>query len=60
MRGGRQQRKAKAEAQKQAAASTAAEQQNEEQQLNAAHAQSLDSFKRAFAACMDARGYSVK
>jgi hypothetical protein len=55
-----QQRKAKGEAQKQAAASPAAEQQKEEQQENAAYAQGLDTFKRAFAACMDARGYSVK
>jgi hypothetical protein len=30
------------------------------QQKQAAQAQATDSFQRAFAACMDARGYSVK
>lgn len=60
VKGGREQRQAKAAAQKQAAADTAAQQQKEEQQAQAAHAQNLDTFKRAFAACMDARGYSVK
>lgn len=60
MKGGAQQRQAKAASQKQAAANTAGQQQKEEEQANAAHAQSLDTFKRAFGACMDARGYSVK
>ena len=56
MRGGMQQRQANASAQKQAAA----KQQKEEEELKAAHAQGLDTFQRAFEACMDARGYSVK
>ena len=56
MRGGMQQRQANAAAQKQAAA----KQQKEEEELKAAHAQGLDTFQRAFEACMDARGYSVK
>ena len=60
MRGGAQQRQANAAAQKQAAAQTAAKQQKEEEGLKAAHAQGLDTFQRAFEACMDARGYSVK
>jgi Glycine-zipper domain len=60
MKGGAQQRQANAAAQKQAAANTAAQQQKETDQTKAAQAQNLDSFKRAFSACMDARGYSVK
>jgi hypothetical protein len=60
MRGGMQQRQANAASQKQAAAQTAAKQQKEEEALKAAHAQGLDTFQRAFEACMDARGYSVK
>jgi hypothetical protein len=60
MRGGMQQRQANAAAKKQAAAQTAAKQQKEEEELKAAHAQGLDTFQRAFEACMDARAYSVK
>jgi len=60
MRCGMQQRQANAAAQKQAAAQTSAKQQKEEEELKAAHAQGLDTFQRAFEACMDARGYSVK
>lgn len=60
MRGGMQQRKASAEAQKQAAAKTGAEQQKEDEKLKQEHAAGLETFKRAFGACMDARGYSVK
>ena len=60
MRGGRQQRKANAASKEQAAQKTAEQQQQEEAQAKAAEQQNLDSFKRAFSACMDARGYSVK
>lgn len=60
MRGGAQQRQASANAQKQAAAKVAAEQQKEEERIKLAHAEGLDTFQRAFAACMDARNYSVK
>jgi hypothetical protein len=60
MRGGMQQRQANTASQKQAAAQTAAKQQKEEEQLKLAHAEGLDAFQRAFAACMDARNYSVK
>jgi hypothetical protein len=46
---------------KQQAATTAAAQQKETAaQMKAAHAEGLDTFQRAFGACMDARGYSVK
>lgn len=60
MKGGMQQRQSNAAAQKQAAAQTAAQQQKEADQLKLAHAEGLDTFQRAFGACMDARGYSVK
>ena len=60
MRGGAQQRQANAAAQKQAAANAATQQQKEAQQASNAHAQNLNAFKRAFSACIDARGYSVK
>jgi hypothetical protein len=60
MRGGMKQRQANAASQKQAAAQTAAKQQREDEALKTAHAEGLDTFQRAFEACMDARGYSVK
>ena len=60
MKGGMQQRQANAATKQQAAANTAAQQEQQQAQANAAHAQNLDAFKRAFSACMDARGYSVK
>ncbi len=49
IRGRRQQRKANAQAEKQAKQQAAAQQQ-----------QRVDTFKRAFSACIDSRGYSVK
>jgi len=60
MRGASKQRQANAASKQQAAANTAAQQQQQEQQANAAHTQDIDTFKRAFGACMDARSYSVK
>jgi hypothetical protein len=60
MRGGATQRQANAASQKQAAANVAAQQQKEEEQAKLAHAEGLDTFQRAFEACMDARNYSVK
>ena len=60
MRGGAQQKQASAAAQKQAAGNVAAQQQKEEEMIKMAHAEGLDTFQRAFAACMDARNYSVK
>ncbi len=49
MRGRRQQKKASKQAEKQAQAAAGQQQQ-----------QTLDVFKKAFAGCMDGRGYSVK
>lgn len=60
MRGGMKQREASAAAKKEAAANTAAQQKAEEDRMKTAHAEGLDTFQRAFAACMDARNYSVK
>ncbi len=60
MAGGAKQRRANKQAKQQAAANTAAAQQNEEAQAKQAYAGQIDTFKRAFSSCMDARGYSVK
>ncbi len=60
MAGGAKQRRANKQAKQQAAANTAAAQQNQENQAKQAYAAQIDTFKRAFSACMDARGYSVK
>jgi hypothetical protein len=56
MAGGRQARKAGAEAQHQQQAA----QQQSQQQAAAAQAQRIDTFNRARAACLEARGYVVK
>jgi hypothetical protein len=58
--GRRAQKKASKAAQQQATQQTAQAQQQQQSQATAQHQQQLDSFKRAFSACMDARGYSVK
>jgi hypothetical protein len=60
MKGGMAQRSANAQAKQQAAAQTAAAQKKAEQDLLQQHQEGIDIFQRAFAACMDARGYSVK
>jgi hypothetical protein len=60
MAGGAKQRRANKAAKQQAAQSTAQKQQQEDAQTQAAHQQGIDTFKRAFSACMDARGYSIK
>ncbi len=60
MVGGAKQRRANAAAKQQAAANTAAAQQKEEEKAKQEHAAKLDTFKRAFSACMGARGYSAK
>jgi len=60
MVGGAKQRRANKAAKQQAAQATAQQQQQEETQAKAAHQQGIDTFKRAFSACMDARGYSIK
>lgn len=60
MKGGAQQRSANSQSKQQAAAQTAAQQKKAEEQLMLQHQEGVDTFQRAFAACMDARGYSVK
>lgn len=60
MRGGMKQRQANAASKQQAAAKATAAQKEAAAQAKAAHGEGLDTFQRAFEACMDARGYSVK
>ena len=60
MRGGAQQRQANAQSKQQAAAQTAAAQKKAEEEMLRNHQAGIDTFQRAFAACMDARNYSVK
>lgn len=60
MVGGAKQRQANKASKQQAAQATAQQQQQEEAQAKAKYQQSVDTFKRAFSACMDARGYSVQ
>lgn len=60
MRGGATQRQANAQSKQQAAANAAAAQKKAGEQLQREHQEGIDTFQRAFAACMDARGYSVK
>jgi YMGG-like Gly-zipper len=60
MAGGAKQRQANKASKQQAAQATAQKQQQEEAQAKANYQQGVDTFKRAFSACMDARGYSIK
>jgi len=60
MRGGATQRAANAQEQQKAPAQAKAKLEKEHEQELLAHKEGLDTFQRAFAACMDARGYSVK
>jgi hypothetical protein len=60
MVGGAKQRKANAAAKQQAAQKTAQAQQQEESQDKAKHQETLNTFKRAYSACMEARDYSIK
>ena len=60
VRGRRQQKKAQKQAQEQAAQQSTQAEQQAQAQATAQHQGQLDTFKRAFSACMDARGYSVK
>lgn len=60
MRGGMAQRSANAQSKQEAAAQAAATQKKATEELKAEHQEGIDTFQRAFAACMDARGYSVK
>jgi hypothetical protein len=58
--GGAKQRRANRASKQQAAQATAQQQQQEEAQAKGKYQQGIDTFKRAFSACMDARGYSIK
>ena len=60
VRGGRKQRQANEQSKEQAAQSAGAQAQQQANQAKAAYNQQMDTFKRGFSACMDARGYSVK
>jgi hypothetical protein len=60
VRGGRKQRQANEQSQQQAAQSAGAQVQQQSRQAQAAYNKQMDTFKRGFSACMDARGYSVK
>jgi hypothetical protein len=60
MAGGAKQRKANKASKQQAAQQTAQAQQQEDAQAQAQHQAQIDTFKRAYTACMEARNYSVK
>jgi hypothetical protein len=60
VRGGRRQRAANEQSKEQAAQSAGAQMQQQANQAKAAYNKQIDTFKRGFSACMDARGYSVK
>jgi hypothetical protein len=60
VRGGRQQRQANAASKEAGASQAGAQVQNQYQQQKAAYDQQMGSYKRAFSACVDSRGYSVK
>jgi len=58
--GGRKQRKANEASKEQASEQAGAQVQQQYQSEKTGYNQKMDTFKRAFSACMDARGYSVK
>jgi len=58
--GRRKQRMKEEQAKEQAAQQTAQAQQQTQAQAQAQQKGGMDTFKRAFSACMDARGYSVQ
>jgi Glycine-zipper domain len=60
VRGGRQQRQANAASKEQSASQAGAQVQQQYDDQNAAYNQQMANFKRAFSACLDSRGYSVK
>ena len=60
VRGGRKQSQANEQSKQQAAQSAGAQAQQQGNQAKAAYNKQMDTFKRGFSACMDARGYSVK
>jgi Glycine-zipper domain len=60
VRGGRQQRKSNEAAKDQASAQAGSQVEQQYRNDKAAYDQHMNTFKRAFSACMEARGYSVK
>ena len=60
MQGGAKQRAANTQAKQKASAQARAKLEKEQEQELQAHKEGQDTFQRAFSACMDARGYSVK
>jgi hypothetical protein len=60
MQGGMAQRTANAQSKQQAGEQTAAAQKKAEEQILLQHQEGVDTFQRAFIACMDARNYSVR
>jgi hypothetical protein len=58
--GGRKQRKANAASKEQASAQAGSDVPQQYQSQKAAYDQKMSTFKRAFSACMDARGNSIK
>jgi hypothetical protein len=60
VRGGKQQRQANEQSKQQAAQSAGEEMQQQSSQAQTAYNKQMDTFKRGFSSCMDARGYSVK
>jgi len=60
VRGRRQQRMAEQNAKQQATQQTAQAQEQTQADAQAQHKAAMDTFKRAFSACMDSRGYSVQ
>jgi len=58
--GGRKQRKANEASKEQASAQAGSDVQQQYQNQKAAYDQQMNTFKRAFSACMESRGYSVK
>jgi hypothetical protein len=58
--GGAKSRRSKAEAEKQAAAQAEQQAQQQTQQQQAAQAEQRALFNKGFAACLEARGYTVK
>jgi len=60
LRSGRKQRQANEASQAQGAQAAASQQHQAYAQSKAAYNKQIDTFKRGFSACMDARGYSVK
>ena len=58
--GRRKQRTKEQQAKQQAAQQTSQAQQQAQAQAQGQHKEAIDTFKRAFSACMDARGYAVQ